>query len=360
MKETITTSMLRKPEARTGGGASRTPFAGLALALLSCALAVAAPAQGASPNRAGTRYRVVHGWPVLPPGELLGAVTGVGVDSRGAVVVFHRAGRLWPADDILDLTPIAQPTIAVFDGRSGALLDRWGANTFAMPHGLTVDADDNVWVTDVALQQVFKFSRQGKPLLALGERGVPGSDGAHFHQPTDVAVAPDGTFYVSDGYLNTRVLKFAADGTLLFQWGTKGSGPGQFDLPHGIALDGAGRVYVADRSNARVQVFDGQGRYLREWKGEALGRPYDVAVGKDGTAFVADGGDQPSEPPDRSGVAVVRPDGSVSERFGRWGNYDGQFALAHDVAVAGDGSVYVGDILGARIQKFVDAAKAPR
>ncbi len=348
--ETMATSMLRKP------------VACLVIACLSCVLTAVgiAAAQAPAPDGAGARYKVVHGWPVLPPGELLGEVTGVGVDSRGNVVVFHRAGRKWPADDILDPTPIARPTVAVFDGRSGALLDRWGADRFAMPHGLTVDDGDNVWVTDVALHQVFKFSRQGKPLLALGERGVPGSDDAHFNRPTDVAVAPDGTFYVSDGYLNTRVLKFAADGTLLFQWGTKGSGPGQFDLPHGIALDRAGLVYVADRSNARVQVFDGQGRYLREWKGEALGRPYDVAVGKDGTAFVADGGDQPSEPPNRSGVAVVRPDGSVSERFGRWGNYDGQFALAHDVAVAGDGSVYVGDIIGARIQKFVDAAKAPR
>lgn len=327
------------------------------VALLTCMLAVAHAAQAPTQSPASSHFQVVHGWPLLPQGELLGAVAGVGVDSHDNVFVFHRAGREWPDSDVLELTPILTPTVALFDGRSGVLLAQWGANTFAMPHGLTVDRDDNVWLTDVALQQVYKFSHDGKLLLALGERGVPGNDSSHFNRPTDVAVAPDGTFYVSDGYLNTRVLKFAADGKFLFQWGTKGSGAGQFDLPHGIALDPTGHVYVADRSNARVQVFDGHGRYISEWKGVDLGRPYNVAVRGDGTAFVVDGGDQPSKPPDRSGVAVVHPDGSVSQRFGRFGNYDGQFALAHDIAVAKDGSVYVGDITGGRVQKFVRDAR---
>ena len=104
------------------------------------------------------------------------------------------------------------------------------------------------------LNQVFKFSHDGKLLLTLGERGVAGDDRSHFNRPTDVAVARDGSFYVSDGYVNSRVLKFAADGKFLVQWGTKGNGPGQLDLPHGIALDAAGRVFVVDRQNARVQV----------------------------------------------------------------------------------------------------------
>ena len=301
-------------------------------------------------------YRVVHGWPDLPVGELLGAVAGVGVDSRDNVFVFRRAGRVWASAE-LDTIPIARTTVLLFEGRTGTLLAAWGEHTFGMPHGLTVDREDNVWLTDVALHQVFKFSHDGRLLLTLGQRGVPADDSAHFNRPTDVAVARDGSVYVSDGYGNSRVMKFAPDGRFLFQWGTKGSGPGQFDLPHGLALAPTGNLYVADRSNARVQIFDSGGSYLREWKGPALGRPYGIAVGRDGTVFVVDGGDQPDAPPDRSGVVVLGPDGSVLERFGRFGNYDGQFALAHDIAVASDGSVYVVDITGGRVQKFVRGAR---
>jgi peptidylamidoglycolate lyase len=300
-----------------------------------------------------THYQVVHNWPIVPNGELLGAVAGVGVDTADNVFIFRRAGRAWPASDTLDITPIARPTVLLFDHTSGKLLDSWGAKQFAMPHGLTVDHQNNVWLTDVALQQVYKFTHDGHLLLTLGQRGVAGNDSAHFNRPTDVAVNPDGSFYVSDGYLNTRVLKFAADGRFLFQWGTKGSGHGQFDLPHGLALDQAGRVYVADRSNMRVQVFDSTGRYLDEWHGDSLGRPYGVAIGSPGLAFVADGGDQPHSPPDRSALVVLSTNGSVQERVGRYGSYDGQFAMAHDVAVGRDGSVYVGDITGQRVQRFV-------
>jgi peptidylamidoglycolate lyase len=296
-------------------------------------------------------YQVVHGWPVLPKGRTLGAVSGCAVDSHDNVFVFHRNERVW--SDPLPATRIALPTITLFDGRTGKVLAEWGANQFVMPHGLSVDSQDNVWLTDVALQQIYEFTHDGRLLLTLGERGVAGNDSAHFNQPTEVAVTRDGSFYVSDGYRNTRVMKFSPSGKFLFQWGTKGSGPGEFNLPHSVAVDSSGRVYVSDRGNARVQVFDADGKYIGEWKGPEIGRPYDIALAADGTAFIADGGDQPDSPPDRSGVAVVRPNGSVEERFGRWGNYDGQFEMAHCVAVAQDGSVYIGDIAGGRIQKFV-------
>ncbi|MBS0193904.1 MAG: 6-bladed beta-propeller [Proteobacteria bacterium] len=324
------------------------------LALLVTGIAVAgSPATTQAPASRPPEYRVVHGWPVLPAGEVLGSVAGVGVDSHGEVFVFHRAGRTWPASDELDLAPIAAPTIDVFDGRSGALVTRWGANTFAMPHGLTIDDHGNVWLTDVALQQVYKYSHDGRLLLTIGERGVAGNDAGHFNRPTEVAVAPDGSFYVSDGYRNTRIMKFSAAGKFLFQWGTKGSGPGQFDLPHGVTLDAHGKVYVADRSNQRIQIFDASGHYLREWKDGRIGRPYAIAIDHDGHAFVADGGDQPKAPPDRSAWVEVAPDGSPLARIGRFGNYDGQFEMAHAIAVAADGAVYVGDITGARVQKFV-------
>jgi peptidylamidoglycolate lyase len=297
-------------------------------------------------------YHVVHGWPVLPDGYTLDIVTGIGVDSRENVFVFHRAGRTWPTTGPLDTTPIARPPVLLFDGRTGALLTQWGTNRFAMPHGLTVDHRDHVWLTDVALHQVYEFTHDGQPLLTLGERGVPGEDSAHFNRPTDVAIAGDGSIYVSDGYENSRVLKFAPDGRFLRQWGVKGKRPGEFDVPHGIALDGTGRVYVADRGNARVQVFDPDGRFLAEWHGPAYGRPFDVTIAKDGTAFIADGGDIPKEEPDRSSVVVTNRAGRVIARFGRYGFYDGQFFRAHDIAVGSDGTVYVGDA-GNRVQKFV-------
>jgi peptidylamidoglycolate lyase len=319
----------------------------IALALAATAVVLLVAAQSVHEVE---RYEVVHGWPELPPGEILGQATGVDVDSRGNVWVFHRAGREW--SDPFPTEPIGAPTVWVFDGPTGRLLNSWGADTFIMPHGLTIDPDDNVWLTDVGRHQVFKFTADGRLLLVLGEAGIPGDDARRFNMPTDVAVAEDGTFFVSDGYGNARVLKFAADGTLLLTWGSRGAGPGEFDLPHGIAIDNRGRVLVADRSNARVQVFDASGKFLDQWRSEELGRPYAAAAGAEDRVFIADGGDQPETPPDRSGVAVVDADGQFVTRFGRFGNYDGQFRLAHDIAVTKDGAVYVVDAWGQRVQKF--------
>lgn len=298
-----------------------------------------------------SEYRVVHGWPLLPEGYILGQATGVAVDSRNNVYVFHRAGREWT--EPFPKLPISAPTIAVFDGTLGIPLASWGKDFFIMPHGLTIDGSDNVWVTDVGRHQVFKFTHDGRLLLTVGTAGVPGADSTHFNLPTDIAVLSDGSFYVSDGYANSRVIKFSPAGKFLFQWGTKGAGPGQFDLPHAITTDANGNVYVADRSNARVQVFDAKGEFLSEWKNSKLGRPYSVAIGKTGDAFVVDGGDQPDSPPDRSRAFRLSLGGNIEKTFGSFGNYDGQFRLAHDIAVASDGSVYVVDAWGMRVQKFV-------
>lgn len=295
-------------------------------------------------------YEVVHGWPQLPEGRILGQATGVDVDSDGKVFVFHRAGRNWSEDPALPL--ILEPTIEVFDGESGRHLRSWGANFFLMPHGLAVDYQDNVWVTDVLLHQVFKFSSQGELLLRIGQAKVAGVDRVHFNMPTDVAVLPDGSFYVSDGYENARVVKFSATGEYQFEWGRKGTGPAEFNLPHAIDVDADGRIYVADRSNARVQVFDGTGKFLAQWRSSELGRPYSVSVSGD-RAVVVDGGDQPEKGPDRSAAAEVDLSGRVLGRFGRFGNYDGQFRLAHDVAIAPDGSVFVVDAWGQRVQRFI-------
>src|SRR5215471_1848637 len=143
-------------------------------------------------------YSVVHGWPQLPPGFVLGQVSGVSVDSHNHVFVFHRAENSWS-----DKTKvIASPAILCFDGGSGKLLFSWGQNRFLEPHGLRVDRSDNVWVTDRALQQVFKFSHEGKLLLTLGTERSAGLDAAHFNLPADIGFAPDGSVYVADGYGN--------------------------------------------------------------------------------------------------------------------------------------------------------------
>lgn len=343
---------MRKQVAR-----NRRLGAALSLALVALPTAggwVRPASSSGGPDRGGGNaitFQVVHGWPALPPGEILGQATGVGVDSRGNVFVFHRAGRTWT--DPFPAEPIERPTVWVFEGTTGRFVRSWGAGMFVMPHGLTVDSEDNVWLTDVGRHQVFKFSPDGRLLLTIGEAGTPGTDAGHFNLPTDVAVLEDGSVLVSDGYGNTRVAKFSADGTFLMSWGTAGTGPGQFDLPHGIDADTAGRVYIADRGNSRIQVFDARGRFLTEWSGPEVGRPYAVAVSVDGRVHVADGGDQPTAPPDRSGVAVLDPDGRVLTRFGSFGNYDGQFRLAHDIAVGREGAVYVVDAWGQRVQKFV-------
>ncbi len=320
-------------------------------AALMLLASVASCAAIAANLAAVAEYRVVHGWPELPPGEILGQATGVDTDSKRNVWVFHRADRLWT--EPFPKEPIAGTTLWVFDAATGRRIAALGSGRFIMPHGLTIDADDNVWVTDVGLHQVFKLAPDGSRLLVLGEAGVAGDDAKHFNMPTDVAISPDGDVFVSDGYGNARVVKFDSDGKFLQAWGTRGHGPGELDTPHGIALDAAGRVLVADRANSRVQVFDQSGKFIAQWKAAAIGRPYAVAPASGGRVFIADGGDQPTSPPDRGGVAMTDSNGQVLGRFGRFGNYDGQFRLAHDLAVAGDGSILVVDAWGQRVQKFV-------
>jgi DNA-binding beta-propeller fold protein YncE len=187
----------------------------------------------------------------------------------------------------------------VFD-REGEFIAAWGEGRFKSPHGIFIDRDDQLWLTDDKDHTVHKFTPDGKRLLTIGESGKA-SDTAYeigvspvlrsagpFNRVTKVAVAPRGELYVADGYGNARVHKFSADGQLLFSWGEPGRGPGQFILPHGIAVDSAGLVYVADRENSRVQLFSADGDYLREWT--FLNRPYDIYIDERDTLYIAEGG----------------------------------------------------------------------
>ena len=292
-------------------------------------------------------YSLDTSWPKLPKGVELGQVTGVAVDSHNHVFVFHRSDRTWIQP--FPKEKIKGHTIAMFNGETGELIKTFGEDKFIMPHGLSVDPQDNVWVTDVGSQQIHKLSHEdGAVLLSIGEPGVQGDDQNHFALPSDVSFSKDGGIYVSDGYVNTRVVKYSPSGKYEFEWGTPGARPGYFNLPHGIEVYEK-RVYVADRSNLRLQIFDHKGSYLSEWKGEHIGRPFGVATNDKGKVFVIDGGDQPDNT--RSRVIIFNQDGEVIDSFNATEKSD-EKNLGHDIAVGKDGAVYVADAWANSLRKY--------
>ncbi len=270
-------------------------------------------------------YRPVTDWPQLPAGIKLGPVSAVATDAKDRVYVFHRGPK----------------PVLVFD-RSGKFLRSWGDKYLKTPHGLRIDHQGNVWVTDIGNHQVMKFDANGKLLLAVGKKGKPGPRDDQFDRPTDIAVAKNGDFYVSDGYGNSRVMKFSPEGRLLKKWGKKGTGEGEFNLPHAICIGSQGRVYVGDRENSRVQVFDADGKFLTQWK--ESGSPYGLFLNGD-HFFVADG--------IANWVKILGPNGKPLGRFGEKGKGPGQFLMPHMLCVDGHGDIYVAEINGKRVQKFL-------
>jgi len=266
---------------------------------MTCALAAALAAaialpgsyaqSPADPNAAPQTYRLDDGWAKLPEGRKWGAAVGVDIDRDGKTVwVFDRCAT---ADDCSgsDLNPIQH-----FDA-NGKLIAAFGAGMFNYPHGLYIDADDNVWVSDGRAknngrgQTVMKFSHDGKLLMTLGKPGVAGDGPDTFNAPSDILVAPDGSIFVADGHggdTNARIVKFTNDGKFITAWGKKGTAPSEFDSPHGLAMDSAGRLFVADRSNSRIQIFDQGGKFLEEWR--QFGRPSCIYINKNDVIYVAD------------------------------------------------------------------------
>jgi DNA-binding beta-propeller fold protein YncE len=177
-------------------------------------------------------------------------VSAVAVDGNNEVYVFHRGKKADP--------------IVVFDAK-GKYLRSWGKGVFGNPHGMRVDPNGHLWVTDNGDHQVMKFTTKGELLLKLGTKGQAGTDEKTFNRPTDIAFAPTGEVYVSDGYGNSRVVKFSREGKYLMTWGKRGTGPGEFNTPHSVAVDSKGEVYVSDRENNRIQVFDPNGKFLRQF-----------------------------------------------------------------------------------------------
>ena len=214
------------------------------------------PQQGWYPHEGGLlKYRVQirFGFEpenTMPQGWYFGRVSAVATDPAGSVYVFQRG-------------EVADP-IVVFDEK-GKYLRSWGRGMFGNEHGLRVDRNNNVWVTDNGDHQVMKFTNEGRLLLTLGVKGEAGDDDKHFGRPADIAFAPNGDVYVADGYGNARVVKFSPEGKYLMAWGKHGTGPSEFNIVHSVAVDSQGTVYVSDRENNRIQIFDPNGKFLRMW-----------------------------------------------------------------------------------------------
>jgi len=254
----------------------------------------AAHAQGApDPNAAPNPYHVDNSWNLqLPEGRKLGAPIGIEID--------HSDGKtLWLFDRCGGESCAGSPLNPIFKlDASSKVLANFGAGTVNWPHGFYVDRDGNVWVTDGKAgggkgHTVIKFSPGGKVLMTLGKPGEPGNAPGQFDMPSDVITGQNGDIFVADGHgvfeghtTNDRIVKLTKDGKFIKAWGKHGSGPGEFDVPHSLALDSAGRLYVGDRSNSRVQVFDQDGNFIAQWR--QFGRPSSVAIDKKDTIYVAD------------------------------------------------------------------------
>ncbi|MGC4036576.1 MAG: peptidyl-alpha-hydroxyglycine alpha-amidating lyase family protein [Chitinophagaceae bacterium] len=300
-----------------------------------------------------TKYELVKNWLDLPKDLKLGNPTGISIDTSENIVVFHRADREWSFFRTMPDSPIRSKTILIINKDNGKIINSWGDNLFIMPHGLKVDSENNIWVTDVGLNQIFKFTHDGKLLMKLGEAKVAGNDSLHFNKPTDIAIAEDGSFYVSDGYGNSRVIKFSATGKYLFEWGKKGDKECEFNIPHGITLDRNENVYVSDRENDRIQIFDTTGKFIKQITGNSFGAI--CAVAFDNTKsklFAVDDFTFLKVKHRGSDAFIFDSTGKVQTRFGRSGFYEGETSWYHDLTVDKDENIYIGDILGNTVQKY--------
>jgi len=289
-------------------------------------------------------------WAKAPSGWSWNEVTAVAIDSQDRVFVFNRG----------------EHPVMVFN-TDGSFVTSWGEGVFARPHGITIGPDDCVYCTDDLDHTVRKFTPDGRLLMTLGTSGRPSDTGATsidfrtiqhagppFHFPTNVALSSGGEIYVSDGYGNARVHKFTPDGQLILSWGEPGNGPGQFHVPHGIAVDRRGTVFVADRENSRIQRFTPDGRFIDEWPD--LARPCQVAFDADGNLYVAElgyragmwpGTSAPSADATGGRVSVFDPRGELLARWGGGRNptAPGDFFAPHDIRIDAHGDVYVAEVV---------------
>ena len=241
----------------------------------------------ASASAQDTPFRPVDGWAKLPDGREWGSTSAVYTGADGTIWVGERCGEnsCVGKDDV--------DSVLQFD-RDGNLIQSFGAGLIVWPHGIHVDQDNNVWVTDARGEgdrghQVIKFDANGNELMRLGKAGVAGDGMDEFDQPSDVLVAPNGDIFVVDGHGaqgNNRVMKFASDGTFIKTWGETGAEAGEFRDPHALAMDSLGRLFVGDRGNSRVQIFDQDGNWIATWT--QFGRPSGLYIDKHDNLYSAD------------------------------------------------------------------------
>jgi DNA-binding beta-propeller fold protein YncE len=283
------------------------------------------------------RYELVEEWAKLPKGESFIDVGGLSIDAQDRVYVLSRG---------------AHP-VMVFD-REGNLLSSWGKGFFDRAHGTCLGSDGSVYCTDDGNHTVSKFTPNGKLLLTLGEKDRPSDTGYRkeqgtlsvqragppFNRPTGVALSSAGEVYVSDGYGNARIHKFSPEGTFLFSWGEPGTAPGQFRQPHSVRVDKQDRVWVCDRDNSRIQIFSHKGEFLSQWA-DIGGKPSDIFFdfSGEGTVYAAiKSGEQPH------GVSIFTLDGKL---LARWGSTEGRttmFWSPHAIVVDSRGDIYLGEI----------------
>uniref|UniRef100_A0A182WIP2 peptidylamidoglycolate lyase n=1 Tax=Anopheles minimus TaxID=112268 RepID=A0A182WIP2_9DIPT len=331
------------------------------------------------PRFSAHEYAYVSSWPILD--RKLGSVSAVAIDGAGRVVIFHRGSHVWSfssfdTDNVfLDATggPITQHTVLKFNHVSGELLQEWGENLFYMPHGLTIDHEQNYWLTDVALHQVFKFDLNHsttEPILTLGTRFEPGNDMYHYCKPTSVAVLRSGEFFVADGYCNGRIVKYSPEGIPILSWGrnsffltrtfTLAPGPvpaNYFAIPHALAIvPERDLLCVADREQGRVQCFHtGNGTFHSQYSNPEIGtRLFSVKyIASDGGLLYTINGpglDLDSVPV--GGFIMEMDSGKVIGRF-QPNNPKHAFSNPHELAVVDDGSeVYVAELDPQMVHKF--------
>lgn len=331
--------------------------------VLSSALALAQQKGG---EEVTGPYVVVEKWPqpFARPGYIQGSQGGVFAETANKIFLLNRGELKLPeklpnnfngawgslGTQATSQTPELRNCIVIVDG-SGKMIESWTQWDRLFqggrgPHAIKIspyDGDRHVWVVDDMRQQIFKFTNDGKKLvMTLGEAGVAGNDETHFGRPTDIAWLPDGTFFISDGYTNTRVVKFDKNGKFLMTWGTKGTGPSQFDTVHSVAVDKNRRVYVSDRSNSRIQVFDENGKFLDQWPD--IRSPYHIFMSADQHLWVADGITNKFLKYDLNGKLLYS--------WGTYGTFPGAFWGVHQFSVDPEGNLYAAETFGGRTQKF--------
>ena len=297
----------------------------------------------------GFLYEELADWAQLPNGWAFKEVADVAVDSQDRVYVFNRG----------------EHPMIVFDA-DGSFVAAWGEGVFTRPHGLTMGPDDTLYCVDDSGHCIYRCSLGGEVLMTIGVPGQPApyQSGQPFNQPTKVALDPKSAdLFISDGYGNARVHRFSADGQHLFSWGEYGTDPGQFNLVHSIATDSEGNVYVADRESHRVQIFDGEGRYLDQWNN--LHRPCGLHI-EGGLAYVGQLptslGVNASYPNIGACVSIHELSGAQLARLGdaRLGEQPGRFTAPHGLAVDSHGDIYVGEVSWSAYGSLLDPPRTAR